>query len=247
MRATGITTRKRSPELLLTIGITSPPEPGFPAGRYDQLHLSNYAVLRLKEELQRLPGISDVTIFGQRDYALRVWVDPEKLSVRNLSAADVLAALRQQNLPVAAGQIGQPPSGTGQPYQFTLAAVGRLVEVEEFEQVVVKRGARGQLVKLKDVARVELGAKSQDVSNLFDNKSTCGLAIFILCKSARDTIVIAPWLARGQRCSCGRRCRALTLAGGLALRLIERQRHRLPHRSAEEPATRRRRDARLPV
>ena len=180
VRATGITTRKRSPELLLTIGITSPPEPGFPAGRYDQLHLSNYAVLRLKEELQRLPGISDVTIFGQRDYALRVWVDPEKLSVRNLSAADVLAALRQQNLPVAAGQIGQPPSGTGQPYQFTLAAVGRLVEVEEFEQVVVKRGARGQLVKLKDVARVELGAKSQDVTNRFDDKPTVGLAIFIL-------------------------------------------------------------------
>ena len=180
VRATGITTRKRSPELLLTIGIYSPPEEGLPTGRYNQLYLSNYAVLHLKEELQRLPGVSDVNIFGQRDYAMRVWVDPEKLSVRNLSAADVLAAVRQQNLPFAAGQIGQPPSGLGQPYQFTLDAVGRLVTVEEFEQIVVKRGTQGQLVKLKDVARVELGAKVQDVSNMFDGKPTVGLSIFVL-------------------------------------------------------------------
>ena len=93
VRATGITTRKRSPELLMTVGITSPPEKGFADGRYTQLYLSNYAVLKLKEELQRLPGISDVTIFGQRDYAMRLWVDPDKLAARNLTAADVLAAL----------------------------------------------------------------------------------------------------------------------------------------------------------
>ncbi len=180
VRATGITTRKRSPELLMTVGITSPPETDFPEGRYNQLHLSNYAVLKLKEELQRLPGISDVTIFGQRDYAMRLWVDPDKLAARNLTAADVLAALRQQNLPVAAGQVGQPPNGSGQPYQFTLSALGRLVEVEEFEQVVVKRGPQGQLVKVKDVARVELGARVQDVANRFDDKPTVGLAIFVL-------------------------------------------------------------------
>ncbi|MDY3560000.1 efflux RND transporter permease subunit [Gemmata sp. JC673] len=180
VRATGITTRKRSPELLMTVGITSPPEPGFPDGRYDQLYLSNYAVLNLKEELQRLPGISDVTIFGQRDYAMRLWVDPDRLAARDLTAADVLAALRQQNLPIAAGQINQPPAGSGQPYQVTLAAHGRLVDVEEFEQVVVKVGPLGQLVKVKDVARVELGAKTQDVSNRFDDKATVGLAIFIL-------------------------------------------------------------------
>ena len=181
VRATGITTRKRSPELLLTIGITSPPEPpAFPTGRYDQLYLSNYAVLKMKEELQRLPGISDVTIFGQRDYSMRLWLDPEKLAVRNLTPADVVAAVRQQNLPFAAGQIGQPPSGGDQPYQFTLSALGRLVEVDEFERMVVKRGAQGQLVRVKDVGRVELGAKAQDVSNRFDTKPTVGLAIFIL-------------------------------------------------------------------
>jgi multidrug efflux pump len=180
VRATGITTRKRSPELLLTMGLYSPPEPGFPGGRYGNLHLSNYAVLHLKEELQRLPGVSDVTIFGQRDYAMRVWLDPDRLAVRGLTAGDVIAAVRQQNLPFAAGQVGQPPGGRGEPAQFTLSATGRLVEVEEFEQIVVKRGAQGQLVKLRDVARVQLGAKSYDVENRFDDKPTVGLAIFIL-------------------------------------------------------------------
>src|SRR3954469_17210356 len=119
VRATGITTRKRSPEILMTIALTSPPEPGYPDGRYDQLYLSNYAVIRLKEELGRLPGISDVTVFGQRDYAMRVWVDPEKLAARNLTAADVVKALREQNAQIVAGAIGSPPTGPDQPYQFT--------------------------------------------------------------------------------------------------------------------------------
>src|SRR5947208_7934690 len=100
VRATGITTRKRSPELLLTVALSSPD------GRYDQLYLSNYAVLRLKDELSRLPGISDVTVFGQRDYAMRIWVDPQKLAALNLTAADVTRALQEQNAQVAAGQIG---------------------------------------------------------------------------------------------------------------------------------------------
>jgi len=180
VRATGITTRKRSPELLLTIGLTSPPEPGYPNGRYDQVHLSNYAVLRLREELQRLPGISDVTIFGQRDYAMRLWVNPDRLSGLGLTAADVVNAVRRQNIAFAAGQVGQPPHGSDQPYQFTLSGVGRLVEVEEFEQIVVKVGPEGQLVRVRDVARVELSARTFDVSNRFDDKSTVGLAIFIL-------------------------------------------------------------------
>jgi len=110
VRATGVTVRKRSPELLLTIGLTSPPEPDYPQGRYDQLYLSNYALLYLRDELQRLPGISDVTIFGQRDYAMRVWLDPEKLAALQLCPSDVVKAIRQQNLPLAAGQLGQPPA-----------------------------------------------------------------------------------------------------------------------------------------
>ena len=174
VRATGVTTRKRSPELMLTVSLNSP------SGRFSQLYLSNYAVLQLREELQRVRGISDVTVFGQRDYAMRVWVNPERLSARGMTAGDVVAALRQQNAQVAAGHVAQPPVESGLPLQFTLSAVGRLVTVEDFEQVVVKVGERGQVVKLRDVARVELGAKAQDVANRFDNKETIGLAIFLL-------------------------------------------------------------------
>jgi multidrug efflux pump len=174
VRATGVTSRKRSPELLLTVAISSPD------GRYDQLYMSNYAVMRLKDELSRLPGISDVTVFGQRDYAMRIWVDPGKLAELNLTAADVTRALREQNAQVAAGQLGQPPVASGQPIQIPLDTLGRLSTVEEFENVVVKVGDNGQLVRVKHVARVELGAKSFDVSNRFDNKPTIGLAVFLL-------------------------------------------------------------------
>jgi multidrug efflux pump len=198
VRATGVTTRKRSPELLMTVGITSPPEPGFPNGRYDQLYLSNYALLRLREELQRLPGISDVTIFGQRDYAMRVWVDPDRLAALNLTATDVVNAIRQQNLPIAAGQIGQPPVGSGQPYQFTLTGVGRLIEQEDFERIVVKVGPQQQLVRVKDVARVELGARVQDITNRFDDKPTVGLAIFVLpdCNALETSDAVKQTMAR---------------------------------------------------
>lgn len=174
VRATGVTTRKRSPEILLTVSLNSPDN------SYDQLYLSNYAVTRLKDELSRIPGISDVTVFGQRDYAMRVWVNPEKLAARNLSANDVVNALREQNVQVAAGQIGQPPNGNNQPVQITLSTLGRLSSVEQFEQVIVKATSTGQIVKIRDVATVELGAKAQDVSNRFDGKQTVGLAIFLL-------------------------------------------------------------------
>ena len=191
VRATGVTTRKRSPEILMTIALSSPTR------EYDQLYLSNYAVLHLKEELSRVKGISDVTVFGQRDYAMRVWVDPNRLAVRNLTSADVVRALREQNTQIAAGQIGQPPTTDGQPMQITLSALGRLTTVEEFEDVVVKVGDDRQVVRVRDIVSqrrvstdaagnkritggVELGAKSSDVSNKFDKKPTIGLAIFLL-------------------------------------------------------------------
>ena len=174
VRATGITTRKRSPELLMTISLNSPD------GRYDQVYLSNYGVTRVKEELSRLPGMADVVIFGQRDYAMRVWVDPDKLAARNLTATDVVDALRAQNAQVAAGQIGQPPVEDGQPFQITLTTVGRLTEPEEFAEVVVKVTPDGKVVRVKDIARVELGARNFDVSNRFDRKETAGIGIFLL-------------------------------------------------------------------
>ena len=239
VQATGVTTRKRSSEILLTINIYSPdryrvtraalstwrsagvPEPMLaklaklryvefrdrdqfldrlkqildPAEleewetpllvhghylRYDQVYLSNYALIHIREEMQRLPGISDVLLFGQRDYSMRIWVDPEMLSARDLTPADVVAALQEQNVQVAAGQIGQPPIAAGQPIQITLSTLGRLSTQEQFEDVIVKKDDQGRVVRIKDIARVTLDAKSQDVNNRFDGRPTVGLAIFML-------------------------------------------------------------------
>ncbi|HEX3871041.1 MAG TPA: efflux RND transporter permease subunit, partial [Pirellulales bacterium] len=128
----------------------------------------------------RLPGISEVLVFGQRDYSMRVWLDPDKLAVRNLAVTDVMAAISEQNLPVAAGQVGQPPSATGEPLQIPITTLGRLVDVEQFENIVVHATREGQVIRIKDVGRVQLGARSEDVSMRFDGKATVGLAVFIL-------------------------------------------------------------------
>src|SRR5579872_1412024 len=141
VRATGVTTRKRSSEILMTISLSSPD------GKYDQLYLSNYAVIRLREELSRLPGVSDVLVFGQRDYSMRVWVDPDKLATRSLTAGDVINSIQQQNTPLVAGQLGQPPTANGQPLQIPVTGIGRLETQEQFEQVIVKVGPQGQKVQ----------------------------------------------------------------------------------------------------
>jgi multidrug efflux pump len=174
VRQTGVTTRKRSPDILLTVSLHSPDR------RYDQLYLSNYAVIHVKDELSRLPGISDVIVFGQRDYSMRIWLDPDKLASRNLAINDVLTAVRAQNIQVALGQIGQPPATTGQVSQYPLTVLGRLSEPEEFEDIIVRTDSDGRIVKVRDVGHVELAARSYDVSNRFDQKPTVGLAIFQL-------------------------------------------------------------------
>ncbi|QEH34229.1 Efflux pump membrane transporter BepE [Aquisphaera giovannonii] len=158
IKATGVTTKKRSPDILLSIGLYSPD------GRYDQLYLSNYAFIRIRDELARLPGVSDVSMFGQRDYSMRIWLDPDKLAQRGLTAGDVVRAIREQNLPVASGQVGQSPTIPGQQTQVTLTTLGRLVDVEQFEKVVVRSTPDGRFVRIRDVARVELAPKNQDMS-----------------------------------------------------------------------------------
>src|SRR5262249_27153572 len=170
----GVTTRKRSPDILLVVSVFSPDD------SYDQLYLSNFAVLRLRDELARLPGISDVYVFGQRDYSMRVWVDPERMAARDLTASDVVNALREQNSQVAGGQVGQPPVGPSPVNQYPLDTLGRLRDVEQFEDVVLKTAPGAKALRLKDVARVELGAKSQDISNRYDGRPCVGLAIFQL-------------------------------------------------------------------
>ncbi|MGL6075592.1 MAG: efflux RND transporter permease subunit [Fimbriiglobus sp.] len=168
VRATGVATRKRSPEILLTISINSPDD------RYDQLYLSNYALAHIKETLSRIEGISDVTIFGQRDYSMRVYLDPIRLAARDLTSLDVVKAIREQNLQVALGRIGAEEST-----QIPMTITGRLRDESEFGRIVVKATDHG-LIRIQDIARVELNARAQDVENRFDNKATVGLAIFLL-------------------------------------------------------------------
>ncbi len=172
IKQTGVTTIKRSPDILCGIALLSPD------GRYDQLFVSNYAVLQVKDELARVDGVGDVFLFGQRDYSMRVWIDPHKLASRGLAASDVANALREQNAPVAAGAIGQQPALDQQETQITLNTLGRLTEAEQFGNIIVKRSPDGRLTRLKDVARVALGAKNEDVSTRLDGMDTIFLAIF---------------------------------------------------------------------
>ena len=174
IKATGVMTKKQAPDILLAIGIYSPD------GRYDQLYLSNYATIQLQPVLSRLPGISDVRMFGQRDYSMRIWLDPEELAARKMTAGDVVAALREQNLQVAAGQVGQSPTVIGQQTQITLNTLGRLSDAREFEKVIIKTTPEGQFVRVKDVGRVQLGAKNEDVSSRVDGHPISNLAVFQL-------------------------------------------------------------------
>src|SRR5262245_42608498 len=183
VKQTGITTRKRSPDILLVANLylaedTSPKSDE--ARQKLGLYLSNYATINVKEELARVEGVGDVFLFGQQDYSMRVWVDPEKLSSRSLTAGDVVDALRQQSTPVAAGQIGQPPSSADQQLQLTLTARGRLSQAEEFEEVILRTLPDGRKVQIKDVGRVELGAKSTDIIARLDGQPTVSIAIFQL-------------------------------------------------------------------
>ena len=174
IKQTGVNVRKKSPDILLAIAINSA------EGRYDQLFLSNYALMHVREELLRIVGVSDVVVLGQRDYSMRIWLDPDLLAARNMTAGDVVRAIRAQNTQVAAGQIGQPPISSGQGTQITLSTLGRLEDKEEFERIIVKNSPDGRVVRVKDIARVELGAKNEDISVVVNGKPSVSLTIFQL-------------------------------------------------------------------
>ena len=174
IKQTGVTTRKKSPDILLALAITSPDK------SRDQLFLSNYALMNIKDEMARLPGISDIGMLGQRDYSMRIWVDPEKLASRDMTAADVANAIRKQNMQVASGQIGQPPIARGQEIQVPLSMKGRLSEPEEFGQIIIKKSKDGRIVRIRDVAEVVLGAKNQDISGSVNGRPAITMAIFQL-------------------------------------------------------------------
>src|SRR4051812_45856702 len=188
VKAIGVTTKKRSPDVLLSINLYSDDDPETGRPYHDQLYLSNFATIQLKDAVARVPGVGDVIVLGQRDYSMRVWVDPGKLQSRNLTVNDVLRVLREQNVQVAAGQIGQQPVPSGQDFQLTLSTLGRLETPEQFGEIVLKTGTDGEVAYLRDVARVELGARNQDTAGRLDGRPSPALVVFLLPGSnALDT------------------------------------------------------------
>jgi len=171
VRALGVTTLKSSPNLTLVVHLTSPD------GRYDGQYLRNYATLNVRDTLARIQGAGDVQLFGGGDYAMRVWLDPSKLAARNLTASDVITAIREQNVQVAAGAIGAPPSNQSQ-FQLQLNVKGRLSDEQQFRDIIIKTGAEGEIVRVGDVGRVEMGAQTYSMRSLLDNKDAVAIPIF---------------------------------------------------------------------
>lgn len=154
----GVKVEKRSTAMVLLVNLVSPD------GQFDEIYLSNYVGQNIKDVLARVPGVGKVQVMGAKDFGMRLWLDPDKLKARSLTTVDVVDAIREQNVQVAAGQIGAPPSPAGQQFQFTVNAQGRLSEVEQFEEMILKVGQEGRLVRVRDVARVELGAQAYNWS-----------------------------------------------------------------------------------
>jgi hydrophobe/amphiphile efflux-1 (HAE1) family protein len=173
VRRNGVIVQKRSFDILLVVSLFSP------GNLRDTLFLSNYGSINLVDELKRLPGIADVTIFGARDYSMRVWINPEKMARLGVTTADVANALRAQNAQYAAGRIGTEPAPPGQKLVYTVTATGRLVEPEEFGEIVIRAAGPAGLLRLKDIARLELGALNYDTSNTLDGQPTIGMATYL--------------------------------------------------------------------
>jgi hydrophobe/amphiphile efflux-1 (HAE1) family protein len=191
VKATGVNVKKKSPSILLLVNVFSPD------GSKDQLYLSNYATINVVDELKQLSGVGDVTMFGQQDYSMRMWLDPDKVASRNLSVADITRALREQNVQVAAGALGRPPVPTGLAFQYTLSTLGRLTNPDQFGDIILRTGADGQVTRLRDVVSdrrratddaneqrnfggIELGAKAEDTTCTLDGKPSIGICVYQL-------------------------------------------------------------------
>jgi multidrug efflux pump len=168
----GVTTEKASPDFIMVVHLVSPDE------RYDQLYLSNFAHLRVRDELARVPGVGDALVFGAGEYSMRVWLDPDRLASRRLTATDVVAAIREQNVQVAAGVLGGPPAPTDTAFQLAINARGRLSDEEEFAEVVVRATPDGQITRIRDVGHVELGASTYALRSLLDNQPAAAIGVF---------------------------------------------------------------------
>ncbi len=172
VQAQGVTVQKKSTAVLLFVTLSAPD------GRYDSLYLSNYATINVKDELARLPGVGNVNVFGAGQYAMRVWLDPDKLQARGLVPQDVIDALQQQSMQVTAGQVGMPPAPASQAFQYTLNVAGRLDDPDRFADVIVKTGSNGDITRVRDIGRVELGAQTYGQAFSLDGKPAAGLGVF---------------------------------------------------------------------
>src|ERR1700724_279248 len=170
VQAQGVTVQKRSTAILLFVTLTAPD------GRYDSLYLANYATIKLRDELARLPGVGDVNVFGAGQYSMRIWLDPDKLLSRGLMVQDVITAIQQQSQQVTAGQVVAPPTPPGVPFQLTVNVAGRLSDPAEFADIIVKAGSAGDITRVRDVGRVELGAQTYSQVFTVNGKPAAGLA-----------------------------------------------------------------------
>ena len=172
VRRLGITTQKVSPDILLVVNLISPND------TYDQIYMGNYAVLQIKDQLARIQGIGDIQVFGAAEYAMRIWLDPDKIANLDMSAAEVVTALRSQNVQIASGTLNTLPSGKQTAFEVNIQTQGKLVSPEEFEQVIIKTGPEGRLVRLKDVGRAELGAQNYTTRGYLGKKPAIAMPIF---------------------------------------------------------------------
>ena len=168
----GVTTEKASPDFIMVVHLLSPDS------RYDMLYLSNFAHLRVKDELARLPGVGATQVFGAGEYSMRVWLDPDRLASRQLTATDVVRAIREQNVQVAAGVLGAPPSPADTTFQLSINAQGRLITEEQFANIVIRATPDGQITRLRDVGRVQIGADTYALRSLLDNKNAVAIGVF---------------------------------------------------------------------
>jgi len=172
VRRIGVTTTKQSPDLTLVVHLLSPND------RYDEIYLRNYATLQVKDVLARIPGAGSVQLFGSGDYAMRVWIDPEKAAARDLTASDIVNAIREQNVQIAAGVIGQQPMSSPVNFELQVNAKGRLKDPEEFGNIIVRAGPNGEKTLLRSVARLEVGASGYALRSLLNNKKAVAIPIF---------------------------------------------------------------------
>jgi multidrug efflux pump len=172
VRRQGVVTQKQSSNMTLVVHLLSPDN------RYDSVYQRNYATLHVIDEIRRIPGVGDAIAFGSGDYAMRVWLDPTKVAARNLTAGDVMRAIRDQNVQVSAGQLGAPPTPEPASFLLSINAKGRLVTEDEFRDIVIRVGDHGELTRLGDVARIELGASTYSLRSLLDNQAAVGIGIF---------------------------------------------------------------------